>query len=138
MHRIIGLCLTPIGGLIILYKFSGFIGSLANLIAYGSKDCLIYGLHVFAGATMLIFGIRWLKGEVGIVFISLGSLTFMVSILGIFSKLFPFYGLNTPFSIGEFIGNCILLPSSIVLVYLGISSFAKNGNKTIIDDINIQ
>lgn len=136
MFKKIGFWITPIGGLIILYKFSDFIGGLANLIAYDTNNGLINGLYLLAGIVLFICGVFWLKGEIGVVFISLGSLTLLVSIFGIFSKLFPFYSLRVPHSIGEFVGSCILLPSSIALVYLGIRSFSKRRDKTIIDDLN--
>jgi hypothetical protein len=96
-----------IGGLTILSFFPSFIGSISNLFDYGvggdTLESTIYrGLCSISGVTAFGVGWRLNRNEIGVVFISLGCLTFMVcliSMLGEFMKFSPFntsYSVDTP------------------------------------------
>lgn len=140
MKRIVGLCLTSLGGLVILYFFSSFTGVIANLLDSnfqgGIQESTIYdGVLLVGGFTAFALGWKILKREIGIVFISLGSIGLITSGLGVVREFVrigePF---QTPYSIGQFAGNCFLLLSSVVLISAGISSFSKKRNTEVIDD----
>lgn len=137
MLRTIGFCLAPIGGLVILKYFANLLGLLSNFVSFSEQSIQTFPfltlLYLICGIALFAVGIRLLKGEIGVVFICLGCLAFMISLLGIFEEFFGFSMFSTPHSIGKFIGHSILLPLAIVLVYLGISSFSKKGDSSIID-----